>query len=283
MSRRSALTARAAVVAGVVALGAAAAGITAAAAAPSHQGARPDRTAKPTIVLVHGAWADSSGWNDEITRLTHLGYPVLTESTPLRGLTSDADHLRARLQTISGPIVLVGHSYGGAVITNAARGVPNVKALVYAAAFVPAANESLQMILAEHPGSHIDGTKLDVVPVANAAADGGQDADLYIKPADFRDIFAGDVSAQRSALEAATQRPLANTAFAQLSGAPAYADVPSWDLISLDDHAIPASAQLFMARRAGAHLESIHSAHDIMISHPTAVEHLIIEAANAVS
>jgi len=127
---------------------------------------------KPTIVLVHGAWADSSGWDAEITTLTGLGYTVVPIANPLRGLSSDSDYVRARLEQISGPIVLVGHSYGGAVITNAARGVPNATALVYVAAFAPAEGESLATILPadRYPDSHLDPSKLDVMPVPNPAA-----------------------------------------------------------------------------------------------------------------
>ena len=234
---------------------------------------------RPTIVLVHGGWADSSGWDAEITTLTGLGYPVVTIANPLRSLTSDSDYVRARLEQISGPIVLVGHSYGGAVITNGARGVSNVKALVYVAAFAPAEGESLATD--QYPGTHIDPSKLDVVPVPNPAAPSGQDVDLYIKPADFRDIFAGDVSPRESMLEAATQRPFANTAFTQPSGAPAWATIPSWDLISLDDHAISPAGQMFMAQRMHAHITTVHSAHDIMISHPAAVDQIILRAVAA--
>ena len=236
---------------------------------------------RPTIVLVHGGWADSSGWDAEITTLTGLGYPVVTIANPLRSLTSDSDYVRARLEQISGPIVLVGHSYGGAVITNGARGVSNVKALVYVAAFAPAEGESLATD--QFPGTHIDPSKLDVVPVPNPAAPSGQDVDLYIKPADFRDIFAGDVSPRESMLEAATQRPFANTAFTQPSGAPAWATIPSWDLISLDDHAISPAGQMFMAQRMHAHITTVHSAHDIMISHPAAVDQIILRAVAAIT
>ena len=234
---------------------------------------------KPTIVLVHGGWADSSGWDAEISNLTGLGYPVVTIANPLRSLTGDSDYVRARLEQISGPIVLVGHSYGGAVITNGARGVSNVKALVYVAAFAPAEGESLATD--QYPGTHIDPSKLDVVPVPNPAAPSGQDVDLYIKPADFRDIFAGDVSPHEAMLEAATQRPFANTAFTQPSGAPAWATIPSWDLISLDDHAISPAGQMFMAQRMHAHITAVHSAHDIMISHPAAVDQIILRAVAA--
>jgi pimeloyl-ACP methyl ester carboxylesterase len=234
---------------------------------------------RPTIVLVHGGWADSSGWDAEISNLTGLGYPVVTIANPLRSLTGDSDYVRARLEQISGPIVLVGHSYGGAVITNGARGVSNVKALVYVAAFAPAEGESLATD--QYPGTHIDPSKLDVVPVPNPAAPSGQDVDLYIKPADFRDIFAGDVSPRESMLEAATQRPFANTAFTQPSGAPAWATIPSWDLISLDDHAISPAGQMLMAQRMHAHITTVRSAHDIMISHPAAVDQIILRAVAA--
>jgi pimeloyl-ACP methyl ester carboxylesterase len=234
---------------------------------------------RPTIVLVHGAWADSSGWDAEISNLTGLGYPVVTIANPLRSLTGDSDYVRARLEQISGPIVLVGHSYGGAVITNAARGVSNVKALVYVAAFAPAEGESLATD--QYPGTHLDASKLDVVPVPNPAAPSGQDVDLYIKAADFRDIFAGDVSPREAMVEAATQRPFANTAFTQPSGAPAWATIPSWDLISLDDHAISPAGQMFMAQRMHAHITAVHSAHDIMISHPAAVDQIILRAVAA--
>jgi pimeloyl-ACP methyl ester carboxylesterase len=234
---------------------------------------------RPTIVLVHGGWADSSGWDAEISNLTELGYPVVPIANPLRSLTGDSDYVRARLAQISGPIVLVGHSYGGAVITNAARGVSNVKALVYVAAFAPAEGESLASD--QYPGTHIDPSKLDVVPVPNPAASGGQDVDLYIKAADFRDIFAGDVSPHEAMLQAATQRPFASTAFTQPSGAPAWAAIPSWDLISLDDHAISPAGQMFMAQRMHAHITSVHSAHDIMISHPAAVDQIILRAVAA--
>jgi pimeloyl-ACP methyl ester carboxylesterase len=268
-------------------LAAAAALLTAATTAGAATGAATGTTAsasaaaKPTVVLVHGGWADSSGWNAEITALTQLGYPVVAVANPLRSLTGDSDYVRARLEQISGPIVLVGHSYGGAVITNAARGVPNVKALVYVAAFAPAEGESLATD--QYPGTHIDPTKLDVVPVPNPAAPGGQDVDLYIKAAYFRDIFAGDVSAHQALLEGATQRPFANTAFTQPSGPPAWATIPSWDLISLDDHAISPAGQLFMAQRMHAQISTVHSAHDVMISHPAAVDQVILRAVDAIS
>jgi pimeloyl-ACP methyl ester carboxylesterase len=292
MTFRSRIAAPAAVLALVAALlaalfgGRTSAGLPAASGATAAAPAAVPAVAKtrPTIVLVHGAWADANGFDTEIATLGALGYPVVTIANPLRGLTSDADYVRARLATIPGPVVLVGHSYGGAVITNAARGASNVKALVYLAAFGLAEGESLATALPAdvYPGSHLDGSKLDVVPVANAVAPGGQDADLYIKPAEFADIFAGDVPKAKAALQAATQRPLSAFAFTEPSGAPAWASNPSWYLVASNDHAISPAGQRFMAARMHAHTETVASAHDVMISHPLQVDKIILEAALSV-
>jgi pimeloyl-ACP methyl ester carboxylesterase len=287
--RPSARTFKILVAGAALSIGLGAAATTTASASASAPAPKPVSTPvttsplKPTIVLVHGAWADASGFSAEIAGLTKLGYPVVTVANPLRGLTSDADYVRSRLESISGPIVLVGHSYGGAVITNAARGVPNIKSLVYLAAFAPKAGESLATILpaATYPGSHLEPAKLDVVPVPNPAAPGGQDADLSIKSDYFADIFAGDVSPRKAALEAETQRPLANFAYTEASGSPAWATIPSWDLVTLDDHAISPAGQKFMAARMHAHTETVKSAHDVMISHPRAVVKIIVQAAKA--
>ena len=232
---------------------------------------------KPTIVLVHGAFADASGFSDEIARLQADGYPVIAPADPLRGLTSDSDYLRTVLASIPGPVVLVGHSYGGAVITNAARGAQNVVALVYLAAFVPDEGTSVATSYdpAAFPGSLLTQEALLVRPTVNPAVPGGQDADLYIRPDLFRTIFAGDQSKRTAAVMAAAQRPLSAFAFTQASGAPAWKTIPSWDLITLDDRAISPGGQRFMAERAGAHIRTVHSAHDVMISHPGRVVHLI--------
>lgn len=240
---------------------------------------------KPTVVLVHGAFADSTGWGATIAQLIADGYPVIAAANPLRGLTSDSDYVRSVLQTIPGPIVLVGHSYGGAVITNAARGVPNVQALVYVGAFVPDAGESISQAAdpATFPGSLLGPDTTVIRPVANPAAAGGQDVDIYISLDDFRAVFAGDISAQRAAILARTQRPLAATANFEPSGEPAWKTVPSWDLITVADKAIPPAAQQFMAVRAGAHVSTVASAHDVMISHPEAVTKVVEQAARGVS
>lgn len=240
-------------------------------------------TVKPTIVLVHGAFADASGWSAEIAALQRLGYPVIAPADPLRGLTSDAAVIQSVLQTISGPIILVGHSYGGAVITNAARSVPNVKALVYVAAFLPDEGQSIATAYdpVAYPGALLGPDTTTVRPVPNAAAAGGSDLDIYITPADFGRVFAGDLSRSRAAVMAAQQRPLSLTANNQVSGPPAWKTIPSWDLITLDDRAISPGGQRFMARRAGAHVFQVHSAHDVMVSHPAAVLAVVLAAVRA--
>ena len=248
---------------------------------PAVAAARQSTGTKPTIVLVHGAFADSSGWAKSIRQLTDDGFEVIAAANPLRGLTADADYVRALLMTISGPIVLVGHSYGGAVITNAARGVNNVQALVYVAAFLPDAGESIATVVdpAKYPGSLLGPDTITVRPVPNPAAPGGQDADLTISLEDFRAVFAGDVSARRADVMARTQRPLSATANSEPSGEPAWRTLPSWDLITKQDRAISPAGQRFMATRAGSHISTVDSAHDVMVSHPRAVTAIIERAA----
>jgi pimeloyl-ACP methyl ester carboxylesterase len=238
-------------------------------------------TLKPTIVIVHGGWADSSGWSGEISRLTKAGYPVLAPANPLRGLTSDSDYVRSVLQTISGPIVLVGHSYGGAVISNAARGVPNVKALVFIAAFAPDTGETIQELVTKNPGTMITPATLDTrqYPLPG----GGEGTDLYIKQSAFHDAFAGDLPLKTSNLMWAEQRPFSLAAFTEPSGEPAWKTIPSWYLVSTDDHAIPPATERFMARRAHAHVERVNASHVSYISHPKVTTDLILKAARSVS
>jgi pimeloyl-ACP methyl ester carboxylesterase len=238
-------------------------------------------TTKPTIVLVHGGWADSSGWNGEISRLEKDGYPVIAPANPLRGLTSDADYVRSVLQSISGPIVLVGHSYGGAVISNAARGVPNVKALVYIAAFAPDTGDSLQALVTKNPGTMITPDALDArqYPLPG----GGEGTDLYIKREAFHDAFAGDLPTSVTNLMWAEQRPFSVAAFTEQSGEPAWRTVPSWYLVATQDHAIPPATQWFMARRAHANIATVKASHVPMISHPEVTTDLILQAASTVS
>lgn len=167
---------------------------SAATAQPALRQATNITSSKPTVVFVHGGWADSTGWNAEIAALQQKGYPVLAVANPLRGLSSDAYYVRSVLDTIPGPVVLVGHSYGGAVITNAALGASNVKALVYIAAFAPTTGDTLQQLVTMNPGTYITPDALDTRPYPLPG--GGTGVDLYIKAANFREAFAGDLPAR---------------------------------------------------------------------------------------
>ncbi|MFF4838176.1 alpha/beta fold hydrolase [Streptomyces sp. NPDC001315] len=233
-------------------------------------------TPRPTVVLVHGAFADSSSWDAVISRLERQGYPVIGVANPLRGLAGDSAYVSSVVDTIPGPVVLVGHSYGGAVISDAAVGHPNVKALVYIAAFAPDQGESALAILAKYPGSQLS-PALTVRPFP-----GGQDA--YVNPADFRQVFAADVPAGKARLMAAGQRPAALAAFAEPSSTPAWKTIPSWFLVAGADRAIPPAAEQAMALRAGSHTEVIRGAsHAVLVSHPDATAHVIEAAARATS
>ncbi|MFF4139058.1 alpha/beta fold hydrolase [Streptomyces mirabilis] len=233
-------------------------------------------TPRPTVVLVHGAFADSSSWDAVTSRLEHQGYPVIGVANPLRGLAGDSAYVSSVLDTIPGPVILVGHSYGGAVITDAAVGHPNIKALVYIAAFAPDKGESGLAILGEYPGSQLP-PALTVRPFP-----GGQDA--YVNPADFRQVFAADVPAGKARLMASGQRPVALAAFAEPSSTPAWKTFPSWFLVAGADRAIPPAAEQAMALRAGSHTEVIRGAsHAVLVSHPDATARVIEAAARATS
>ena len=244
-------------------------------AAASHHGDGP----KPTIVLVHGAFADASGWGGVITRLEERGYTVLAPANPLRGVATDSAYIASVLATITGPIVLVGHSYGGEVITNAATGNHNVKALVYIAAFAPDAGESAGGILAKFPGSMLSPSNLILRPFPQPDGTTGEDA--YINPAVFQEAFCADCSHVTAAVMAATQRPAALATLREPSGVPAWKTIPSWYLVASQDHAIPPAAERFMAARMHAHTVQIDSSHAAMVSHPGVVTDLILSAAQA--
>lgn len=261
--------------AGGVALAVAIMAIVGSALASSHRAQATQE--KPTIVLVHGGWADSSGWNREVTKLQRLGYPVIAPANPLRDLTSDAAYLRSVLQTIDGPIVLVGHSYGGAVITNAAVGVPQVKALVYIAGFAPDQGESLVGLVTMNPGSEIGPPTLITRPYPLPG--GGEGTDLYITKSGFETAFAGDVPRRRADQMWAGQRPFSQEAFVSLSGEPAWKTIPSWYLVTTQDRAIPPATQRFMAGRAHATVSEVNASHVPMVSKPAATMAVILAAA----
>ena len=235
---------------------------------------------KPSIVLVHGAWADTSSWDGVIKRLQADGYTVYAPSNRLRGLPYDSAYLADFLHSISGPIVLVGHSYGGAVITNAATGDPQVKALVYVDAFAPAQGQTLAQLLASSPGSCAVPASLTVVPFPGAPSGVG---DAYIKQSVFPSCMANDLPATQARVLAATQRPIATIALTQKSGIPAWKTIPSWAVVGTADHAIPLALQLAMAKTAHAHITRVDAPHLSMISDPGTVTNVILKAVRATS
>jgi pimeloyl-ACP methyl ester carboxylesterase len=230
--------------------------------------------AKPTIVLVHGGWADASSWNPVAARLQRDGYSVIAPANPLRGVKPDSEYLESVLSSISGPIVLVGHSYGGSVITDAATGDPNVKALVYIAAFAPEEGETVGELLTRNPGSEAAPPNLILQPYPGGT-------DVYINPADFHRVFCADLPDSKAALMAAEQRPIAAAALAEPSSAPAWKTIPSWYMVASQDHAIPPATERFMAKRAHAVTVEVNSSHVAMLSHPKATTKLILAATRA--
>lgn len=241
-------------------------------------GSAAERAPKPTVVLEHGAFADASSWDGVIKNLRHDGYPVVAAANPLRSPAADAASLRALLNHIKGPVILVGHSYGGSVISEAAVGDPNVKALVYVAAFLPAPGETALQLTNQFPGSTLP-SALDPVTVTNP--DGTTGTDLYIQQDKFRHQFAADVKADQAELMAETQRPIAQAALEEKATGAAWETVPSWDVVTTQDLNIPAAAQEFMAARAHAHVTEVAASHSVAVSHPDVVADVIEQAARA--
>lgn len=231
---------------------------------------------KPTIVLVHGAFADASGWNGVVARLNRSGYRVIAAANPLRSLKSDAESVSALVKSISGPVVLVGHSYGGEVITEAANGHGNVAALVYVAGFLPDAGESALSLSGKFPGSTL-GEALTPVTLQDG------DEDLYIQSAKFHAQFAADVPAATAALMAATQRPITDRALSDMTTSPSWKRLPSYVIYGGADRNIPAQVERFMAERAKARkvVAVEGGSHALMVSQPDKVAALIEEAAAA--
>ncbi|GHG61688.1 alpha/beta fold hydrolase [Streptomyces griseocarneus] len=231
---------------------------------------------RPTIVLVHGAFADATSWQPVIERLQADGYTVIAPANPLRGLRHDAAHLAARLAAVEGPVVLAGHSYGGAVITEAAASTPNVHALVYVAAFMPDAGEVLGELSERFPGSHLVPA---LTPVTVPGTDATEAVDLYIEADRFPDVFAHDVPHETARTLATVQRPVSATAFGDAPTAAPWRHLPTWALIATEDRGIAPDLQRFQADRAGAHRVEVPSSHLPLHSHPDAVADLIRSAA----
>jgi pimeloyl-ACP methyl ester carboxylesterase len=234
----------------------------------------------PTVVLVHGAFADASSWNGVIERLHANGVTVKAPANPLRGIATDSAYIAGVLEQTPGPILAVGHSYGGAVISNAATGVENVVGLVFVAAFAPEEDEALGEAAADSKDSVLNSA---LVPLHYPAANGGEAAvEFAIDPARFKDAFAADLAAEEAAVMAATQRPVAELAFSERSGPPAWKSLPSWAVVATGDKAAGADLVRSMAERAGATITAVDGSHVIMISQPQAVTDVILEALTAV-
>jgi len=237
--------------------------------------------AKPVIVLEHGSWADASSWNNVISRLQRRGFTVYAPPNPLRGLPQDADYLHQFLTqnpALQGQqVILVAHSYGGAVITSAAVGDPNIRALVYVDAFIPDEGDTAAGLLS---GSCVAGNLTDlfnIVPIPGVPGD----ADLYLKPSVVPGCFANGLPASQAAVIAATQRPLAASALGVTFGPPAWKTIPSWAVIGTEDRVIPPANQTFMAKRAGAHITDVNAGHLSLISKPSVVTRVILAAVQA--
>jgi len=228
-----------------------------------------------TIVLVHGAFAESASWDRVIDPLVAEGHDVFAAANPLRSLSADAAAVSDLVRSIEGPVVLVAHSYGGAVISNVDADAGDIVGLVYANGFAPASGENCFGLAAMFPGSMLGEETARPVPRSDGTTD------LYIAAESFHDIFCQDVPAQEAALMAATQRPATQEALVEPSGEPLWKHVPSWFLIGEEDRIIPAALQHYMAKRAHAHrtIEIPGASHALPVSHPEATAHLILDAA----
>ncbi len=233
---------------------------------------------KPTIVLVHGAFADGSSWSGVIEQLEQKGYKVIAPANPLRGLTADSAYIENVIKQIEGPVLLVGHSYGGAVITNAATKAKNVVGLVYVAAFAPDNGERLGDVENNSKDSVLNSSLIQ--HHYPTGSDGEMATEFAINPDVFRNAFAADLPEKQTKLMATIQRPISAAAFSDVSGPPAWKTLPSWAVVATGDKAAGSDATRSMAKRASANITEIDGSHVIMISQPQAVTNVILEAAN---
>jgi pimeloyl-ACP methyl ester carboxylesterase len=233
-----------------------------------------------TVVLVHGAFADASSWNGVIERLQAEGVKCTAPPNPLRGISIDSAYIASVFEQTQGPILAVGHSYGGAVITNAAAGAKNVGGLVYVAAFATEEGETLGEVAAGSKDSVLN----DALVTRHYPSSGGGKAltEFSIDPPKVHDVFAADLSARQAGLIGVTQRPISELAFSEAGGVPAWKHLPSWAVVATGDKAAGADVIRSMAERAGATITEIEGSHVIMISQPQAVTDVILNAVAAV-
>lgn len=241
---------------------------------------RNSRSDRPTVVLVHGAFADASSWAGVTQRLEAAHVPVRAIVNPLRGVATDAAYVAAVIEQIPGPVLAVGHSYGGAVLTNAVTKNPNVRGLVYVAAFAPDEGESV----ADRVATSKDSKLLPaVVETAYPTGNGSSASEFSINPAEFRDVFTADLSQEQSDVLGVSQRPAAAATLTEKTGTPAWKNLPTWAVVATGDKAAGADNVRFMARRAGADITEVDGSHVVMISQPDAVTGVIMKALEAVS
>lgn len=237
--------------------------------------ATPTTGTTPTVVLVHGAFADASGWAGVIELLQAEGIPTFAPANPLRSVSSDAAYIASAVSQIPGPVLLVGHSYGGVVITNASPQTDNVIGLVYIAAFLPDEGESVQSLAAQATDSLL-GNALRPADFPTATGEVGHE--LYIDQAAFHEVFCADLPAEQAAAMAVSQRPGADTGFGEPSGPAGWKTLPSWALIATGDKTIGVTGERFMAERAGAITTEVDASHVVMMSQPQAVADFIRSA-----
>jgi pimeloyl-ACP methyl ester carboxylesterase len=240
-----------------------------------------DGMSRPTVVLVHGAFADGSSWNGVIERLQAEGVQVSAPPNPLRGISIDSAYIASYLEQIPGPVLAVGHSYGGAVISNAASGADNVLGLVYVAAFAPDEGETLGEV---ESGSRDSVLSTAQVPLQYPTGEGAEETavEFAIDPEKLHEVFAADLPEEQTSVMAATQRPVSELAFSEPNGEPAWKKVPSWAVVATGDKAAGTDVVRSMAERAGATITEAEGSHVIMISKPQAVTEVILSAVAAV-